>query len=253
MMTAELPVTPAEAPLFKSVLPKVRDLNIVFMCYRFGRRLQPFMLSLLNQRAIQGINLHVTFYYERDEDCRAMTDVLNIGGCADHTIYFEKRTEVLKRAKLFASHVVPSDRISHVIFTDCDLWFPPFFLRHYINTLQTHPQGYWSTYIKEIEEADAEMLLHVWRDLDEDTLRPYASRHPRYNTGMGMAGHFQCVPRELCEYPCGEEQTVEIYDHKFALWAVERSLNKQTDRRIGEVPLYHFGHPFSWHGTSVDL
>jgi SAM-dependent methyltransferase len=228
----------------------VTGINMLVMCRHFGRRCKLFLRSLQAQVGL-SIPIDISLFFSRIEDQALFMQEwkdrdrlhLRTVACADE--------DIMQRAVVFATHI-PEPVHSHMLYTDCDLWFPPTFFAEYTKLLDAEKQGYWGAWVQDIPEPDAEMLLGVEEPLKESTLCKYAVGL-RYNWGKGVAGHFQCVPHQLASYPDDPIRGVNKADDIFATWAIANSNDQREERRLGAVTAYHFGHPYSWQGSDVQL
>lgn len=243
-------------PLFPRIRPLAPGFHMLVMCHKFGRRARAFMQSLVEQQNME-FDIEVNMFFSRKQDLE-----LAYEGWADTHAAHSRRIDfrpypiderhIMHRAQLFSLFTQFSVLRDWVLYTDCDLWFPPTFFADYARALEVREPGYWSAWIEDISEDDAELLLPRWRSLTDATLRKY-SCGPRYDWGKGTAGHFQCVPHSLANYPPSKIKGVSQADDQFARWAKSQSPDKSDERRIGAVRAYHLGHPYSWEGTEVEL
>jgi hypothetical protein len=242
---------------------QVDGFHLVFLCHRFGRRGRHFVDSILRQEDSPHIEL--TGFYCEDEDAVHLGSPY--AGDAPDKLQSTKRTlfqvpperakltlfqipehRIMERSVLF-SMVEP--QCSHVVFIDCDLWFPPKFWQSYARALQDAPHGYWSAYVLDIPYDEAEPLVSRPQLSEIDLFRRHAGM--RYPHQSGAVGHFQCVPAELAKYPAHRLASVAKIDDAFAQWAIGRSVDKCRERRLPSLCAYHLGHPYCWEGTQLRL
>ncbi len=233
----------------------ITGLTIYATCHNFGIRGRSFIASLAAQQGV-SFPIDVDVFYARERDQQLMQEgwetVNNAGAISLRFLQVPAET-IMRRADLFAT-VVPTNNNSHVLYTDCDLWFPPTFFANYADELRRMPAGYWSSYVMDISDDDSRVLLEYWNRINEGSLAKYACPEPRYDWGKGVAGHFQCVQHELANYPPDQHLGVDKSDDKFAQWAIGRSLDQRDERRLNsKCPVYHFGHPYCWQGSLVQL
>lgn len=235
---------------------QVDGFHIVFLCHRFRRRARLFLDSLKGQQSCP-YTLHLTAFYTEEADGAFLHEsldgvVFNSNFPMSVDIHEIPQHRIMERSVLFSS-ITPADGCSHVIYTDCDLWFPQRFFFWYGLQLQKMPKGYWSAYVYEVPNHLAEELVAIDRPtgIEFETRRYEEFRYTDIN---GRAGHFQCVPKELAKYPAHRLSSVSKVDYWFAQWAIEHSDSDRHERRLEHTePLYHLGHPYCWEGTDKQL
>lgn len=226
------------------------------MCYKFEKRLRLFLKSLYEQQDM-SVPIYLNLFIENGiqlPDSMPLDYEKKVDRVYSH-VTRSSREQLLRRAELFSLHLDEDDHtLSHTIFTDCDLWFPPQFFNQYAKAIDAEAPGYWSACVKDILPDDADLLVDAWQKVDSDTMERYALPGYRYDHGHGTAGHFQCVPTMMASYPDTKIHGVSQADHQFANWAISESADKRIERRISEsCPAYHLGHPYSWEGTDKQL
>ncbi len=229
---------------------EVTGFNLIFLCHKFSRRGARFIQSLWNQDE-HCPPLLLTGFYADDADAAALLPLATEHSGKHKLQLFQADPErVMERSVLF-SMVTPPEHISHGVFTDCDLWFPPDFWGSYAAALRQKAYGYWGSYVLHIPYDKAEDLLAMQNPTEDEYLsRVQEIRYPKQQGGVG---HFQCVPRDLCQYPAHRFASVSKIDDAFAQWALDRSEDKNPERRLLSRAAYHLGHPYAWEGTSIPL
>lgn len=228
----------------------VTGFSLIFLCHKFSRRGARFLQSLWNQDETCP-PLLLTGFYADDADAAALLLAKGPHSSRHRLELFQADPErVMERSVLF-SMIEPPEHISHAVFTDCDLWFPPDFWGSYAIALRQKSFGYWGSYVLHIPYDEAEVLLKMESPGEEE----YHKRvqEIRYPKQQGGVGHFQCVPRELCKYPAHRFASVSKVDDAFAQWAIGKSVDKIPERRLESRAAYHLGHPYSWEGTNIPL
>lgn len=230
---------------------EVTGFHLVVLCHRFRRRARVFLDSLLRQSG-NPYKLHLTIFYSEEEDGKLLHEMLPPDGLLTRDLFEIPEHRIMERSVLFSS-ITPHHDCSHVVYTDCDLWFPDTFWYWYGNALEEVAWGYWSAYVREIQYVAAEEILNK-RRLYYDDLSYIADEGFKYDDIHGMVGHFQCVPKGLAKYPAHRLASVCSVDYHFAKQAVAQSQDFSEERRLPHVPyIFHFGHPYSWEGTEVIL
>jgi len=195
-----------------------------------------------------SIPIELAVFYNRAEDATLLAEGATLGPNPPKlTLVHVRDQDILRRALLFSeAHRIHTH--SHTVFADADLWFPPTFWATFAQALAVEKPGYWSCRVLNIALEKMEKHLEQWQNISEDRLNADVEG-TRYDAYAGQVGHFQCVPRDLLEYPATKMIGVEQVDLSFAKLAVSRSQDTRSERRIGTVPAYHLDHPPSWKGT----
>jgi hypothetical protein len=230
---------------------QVTGFHLVCLCYRFAHRARAFAASIARQTG-NPYSMHLTCFYTERIDAHHILEGLTAG---DNTPSLSLRrieaSRIMQRAMHFSS-LLPDDRYSHTVFLDCDLWFPPSFWHRYGEAVSCELPGYWSAHIMDTDSDCGKQLANEWDVLTELSIaaRSNGIRHDGFN---GMVGHFQCVPSQIAKYPEDSTHAVNGADEVFARQAIEKSVDKRRDRRIGSVCAYHLGHPSYWTGSPEQL
>ena len=230
--------------------------HLAILCHKFRNRGRRFVSSILLQEDFT-LPRHLTIFYCDPKDRAALesvADKLDNVQYNNLTLEFScvPETKVMERSSWF-SRLKNTEHLSHVVYTDCDLWFPPLFWKDHTESLEQLTPGYWSTYVWEIAYDHAEEFVHDTRIIKEGDLRRLTTYY-RHNSCQGAVGHFQCVPISMSNYPCKYGlKSVAQMDHTFFKQALAMSSDKTKERRIGTVPAYHLGHPLCWKGTAQVL
>ncbi len=194
------------------------------------------------------VPLHLTVFYNRPEDARLVFEGAMAGPNPPQLTFVRVPSdEVLRKAKHY-SRAQDMHALSHTVFVDADLWFPPGFWKDYAAELGDHPAGYWSCRVVNVPFQSAETLMSEWSNLSEKRIAPHVSGE-RYGYANGSVGHFQCIPRHLEVYRDDGISAVNRTDTRFASNAIERSADPRIDRRLGVLTAYHLDHPWCWTGT----
>jgi len=206
------------------------------------------MVRSLSRQQDLTVPIHLIVFHHRAEDAQLLQDGF-VDAPSTLTLKFVPLPEnrILQRALHFSeAHRMHS--LSHTVFFDSDLWFPPSFWSGYAEALSCELPGYWSCPVLELPLSKAELLLEDWNTLTQHRLEGL-STGPRYARHGGKVGTFQCIPRGLVDYPADPRASVAGLDIRFAEVALDHSLDRRDERRIGKIPAYHFDHPHSWEGT----
>ena len=240
-----------EAEVDQIARTNVTGFHLFVLCHRFGMRGRAFANSVSSQDN-NPYHLHVTAFYCEPEDAHLIAEGTAAGNSpVELTFTHIPEHRVMQRALHFHQAKYDQD-CSHVVFTDCDLWFPPSFFADYGKALEHESPGYWSTCVMNIPQDSCDRFLEEWDSLSEECLADAAEgvRHDGFN---GTVGHFQCVPAQLVRYAEDQICAVNRADEVFSKTAIAASDDKRRDRRIGPCPLYHFDHHSCWTGTNVRL
>jgi hypothetical protein len=229
----------------------VSGFHLVALCHRFGRRGRAFAASIAKQVG-NSFPIHITCFYSDALDAKYFVEGLLSGQSAPRlTLVQVDASRIMQRALHFSS--VQLDHFcSHVVYLDCDLWFPPNFWQEYGETVQRELPGYWSTWVLDTEIATAEVFSNDWGSLHEELFRRECTG-VRHNGFHGTVGHFQCVPKALAAYPRDYIKAVNRADEEFSRQAIKMSPDKRMERRIGKVRAYHLNHPQCWTGSAEQL
>src|SRR5262249_50422865 len=148
------------------------------------------------------------------------------------------------------------DHCTYVIYLDSDLWFPSHFWVNYSFALERQEQGYWSCYVKNIEQSISEELIINYTQVDSKITHIKWNGSYRYDEYQGRIGHFQCMPYGMHLYTLSSDESkrgIEGCDLAFSKQAIINSQDKKQERRIGAVPAYHLDHESSWTGAPREL
>jgi hypothetical protein len=227
--------------------PPITGFSLFVLCHHFGRRGRAMVSSIAKQRDCP-VPLHLNVFYSRAEDAHLIVDGAVDGPAPPRlTLIHVPENRIMQRAMHFSeAHLMHT--LSHTVFCDADLWFPPLFWRSYAEALRAESMGYWSCRIRDIPYEPSEAALEQWRDLAESDLEGRVS-NIRHDVWQGSVGVFQCIPRTLVAYPQDSRSSVEGMDLRFSELAKQQSLNHRLERRVGSLYAYHFNHPPCWTGT----
>lgn len=233
---------------------EVTGFSLICICHNFARRGRAFVRSLAAQVGAPPLNLYVYFANHSDETM-LWQGIIDQGSVKLATIKVPE-SEILNRSKWFRNCCDKSHQLqgSHVIFTDCDLWFPSGFFKEYAAALEEVESGYWSAMVLQIDEQSAQKQLQTWDKITARSLRDemvdrggLAPRHPQ---AKGSVGHFQCIPAGFHEYPEKIGNSVAGPDGEFAYQCRAKMKDRRHERRIGSAA-FHLGHPERmWNGTN---
>lgn len=224
----------------------VTGFSLFVLCHDFGRRGRAMARSLA-RRAESDLPLELTVFYHRTEDAQLVTE-----GALDGPAPTLLRLipvppgDILRRAMLF-SRAHRMHGLSHTVFCDSDLWFPPAFWKQYAAAIRGESPGYWSCCVMNIPWDSSETFVDQWTAITPEALEAEAEGR-RYDKYGGQVGHFQCIPRELVEYPSNQRAGVSETDLEFSKIAITQSACRRDERRLGPRA-YHFDHPPVWEGT----
>lgn len=222
--------------------------SLFTLCHNFPRRCRAMLNSLVSQKGCP-VPIELTVFYNAAEDVAVLTEGLR-GAKGEPPLLTLRQVpadSIMQRALLYsAAHDLHG--LSHTVFVDADLWFPPEFWQTYTEAINGEVPGYWSCRVMNVPYTEAEGCLARWETLKESDLRG-VSNGRRWDKFRGRVGHFQCVPRGLVPYPAIALNAVCETDLEFSRMAVERSGDKRSERRICAVPAYHLDHPEVWYGT----
>lgn len=226
----------------------VTGFSLFMLCHDFGRRGRSMACSLARQVDLE-VPIYLTVLHCNPEDAHLVGEGA-AEGPTPLSVRFVQIDEgrILRRALLF-SECKAAQPVSHVVFLDADLWFPPEFWREYTRALRGELPGYWSCRVMNIPFPLSEEFIDGWRDLDARRLEE-ASDGRRLDSYGGRVGHFQCIPSGLVRYPADPLPAVHTVDLAFAADAVARSEDQRFERRICRVGAFHFDHLHSWEGTN---
>jgi hypothetical protein len=225
----------------------VTGFSLYTLCHFFGRRGRAMASSLARQEGCD-IPLQLTVFYSRPEDARHVLEGV-VDGPHPPRVTFEYVApgDALKKAQHY-SKAQDMHALSHTVFVDADLWFPPHFWKEYAAVLNRHEPGYWSCRVMNVPFQTAEDLVVDWTHLSAERLALHASGE-RYGYANGSVGHFQCIPRILEVYADDGVAAVNRTDTRFSAGAIARSGDPRVERRIGSAVAYHLDHPWCWTGT----
>ncbi len=203
--------------------------------------------SLARQEGFK-LPIHLTVFHNRPEDARFVAEGAADGPSSPSLTFIEVPDERIMQRALHFSEAHRMHGLSHTVFFDVDLWFPPGFWAAYASVLATESPGYWSCRVMNIPYPESEAFVNQWTEITQERLEGVAAGR-RLDQYGGKVGHFQCIPRNLAVYPADPLQAVHSVDLAFSATAIERSIERRSERRISRTPAYHFDHPQSWEGT----
>jgi len=220
--------------------------SLFVLCHFFGRRGRAMARSIAH-RADRDFPLELTVFYNRAEDAHHVAEGA-LDGPSPPTLRLipVPAEEILRRAILF-SRAHRMHELSHTVFCDADIWFPPDFWGRYAEAIRAQDPGYWSCRVMNIPRDVSETFVDQWTSITPEGLEAKAAGR-RYDTYAGQVGHFQCIPRDLANYPADPRAGVSQTDLEFSRLAIARSACRRDERRIGPCA-YHFDHPPVWEGT----
>lgn len=194
------------------------------------------------------VPLALTVFHARPEDKELVAEGVVLPFSPVIIAFCEvPRERILQRALHFSeAHRMHS--LSHTVFLDSDLWFPPTFWAAYAAAVEAETRGYWSCRVMNVPPPEAEGFVERWAEITPEALDAVA-RERRLDRYGGKVGHFQCIPRDLNEYPADPLPAVHTVDLAFSKAAIQRSVDRRSERRISRTPAYHFDHPHCWEGT----
>jgi hypothetical protein len=224
-----------------------KGFSLYALCHHFGLRGRAMARSLACQAGC-SVPLELTVFFSRTEDARLVEEGATDGPRPPLLRMIEvPRERIMQRAMHFSGAHEMHD-LSHTVFFDADLWFPPEFWAAYALAVESESPGYWSCRVMDVPSSDCDAFVQRWKEITEERLKQVTTGR-RLDFQAGKAGHFQCIPRDLAAYPPDPAPSVIKTDLAFSAAAVDRSYDKRTDRRISKVPAYHLDHPYSWEGT----
>lgn len=225
----------------------ITGFSLFALCHFFGLRGRAMVHSLASQTGCD-VPIRLTVFYNRQADADLLLEgALGAQASLDLRVVHVPAEKVLQRAMHFALAGTMHD-LSHTVFCDMDLWFPPPFWAEYLSALRVQPRGYWSCRVMNVPLPEANRYVNQWGTITEGALKERDVGR-RYDCHTGHAGNFQCIPRGLVSYPADPRVGVEGVDLEFAKLAIEHSESKAVERRLGKICAYHLDHPMSWFGT----
>ncbi len=222
------------------------------LCHSFGRRGRAFARSIARQSGCPA-PLALTVFYSRPEDGRQVAQGFGEDLPREALTLCRVPEELAMRRGLHFAQAHTMHRLSHTVFVDADLWFPPTFWKEYTAAVESETVGYWSCRVMNVPLPSAEGFVDRWEEIAPEALDAVA-RERRLDRYAGKVGHFQCIPRDLLQYPADPRPAVHSVDLAFSKVAIEQSVDRRSERRISRIPAFHFDHPPSWEGTGgIDL
>jgi hypothetical protein len=225
----------------------VTGFALFVLCHYFGRRGRAMARSLAGQVGCP-VPLELWVFHSRPEDAALLEEGLAEGPFRLSMTKIQVPPDRIMQRAVHFSEAHQMHGLSHTVFIDADLWFPPDFWARYVAAIEGETPGYWSCRVMNIPYLLAESMLNGWMEISLEKLDQVATGR-RLDEQAGRAGHFQCIPKDLTPYPSIPVQSVGHTDTAFSKAAIDLSMNKRTDRRISDVPAYHLGHPRFWEGT----
>jgi len=224
---------------------EVTGIALFALCHNFGRRARAMMRSLVDQVGCP-VPLDVTIFHSRLEDAA----LIHEGASAAVLRYSLRRIQDdrIMRRGLHFSEAHKMHELSHTVFFDADLWFPPTFWVGFVGELTRRTPGYYSCSIMNVPWPASEAQVDAWEKISTRTLDPLVNESRR-DPFKGRVGSLQCIPRDLSIYPADPRPSVDQVDLTFADAAILKSETKMEDRRVGNFHAYHLDHPMVWAGT----
>jgi hypothetical protein len=208
--------------------------HLVILCHRFGRRGRAFAASLARQ-ILNPYEMRLTCFYSEEQDAHYLLEGASSGNSPLVVTTVRVPPDRIMQRAIHFSSVRHEDRCSHVVYLDGDLWFPPDFWRCYGHALAQESPGYWSAHVMETPTETAERLTDDWQHLTEKHFRRH-SEGPRHDRFAGKVGHFQCVPRELANYP---QDPIQAVNQSFQANRPRQRLQHRVDHVvIDHLPAY---------------
>lgn len=223
---------------------RVTGVSLFALCHNFGRRARAMMRSLSYQIACP-VPIKVTIFYSRPQDAALIRE--GVSGPLEYELKQIPADQIMKRGLHFSKAHEMHD-LSHTVFFDVDLWFPPTFWVGFVGELSRRTPGYFSCKVMNIPWPISEVNVDDWKNIDARSLERLVDK-VRNDPFRGRAGSFQCIPRDLAVYPADPRPSVDYVDLMFADLAIPRSETKVEDWRVDKVHVYHFDHPMVWAGT----
>lgn len=226
---------------------EVSGFSLFVLSHNFGRRARAMVRSLALQESCP-VPIHLTVFYSNQGEANLINEGRINGFDFPHVRLVRiDNKRIMQRAMHYST---ANHSLSHTVFCDADLWYPGDFWRKYTEAVQAAASGYWSCQVLDIPFERAEQVVQndQWEGIRRELLDPLSSgiRNDGY---QGRVGVFQCIPKDLLQYPEDLRHSVETLDLVFSDKALELSEDKRPDRRIGLVPAYHLGHPYTHYGT----